>query len=90
MRRGQYIDLTGLDLDRKGGRTMSDEKRITYLGTVDLSDDDEKTVALNIPTNGDLDPDAIKAAIACAEEEKAQRKRAESEKLRSQFLGERK
>jgi hypothetical protein len=72
---------------RKESDPMADEpKRITLLGVV-VVEDGEPIPVFDLP---DADPDVLAQAIAAAEEEKVQRKLAESEKLRSQFLGERK
>jgi hypothetical protein len=66
---------------------VTDEPRKIYLGTITV-EEGEATPVFDIPL--DADPDVLAKAILQAEEEKAQRKLAESEKLRSQFLGERK
>lgn len=62
---------------------MSDEKRITYLGTVTL-DDGVKTIAFDIPA--DADADTIKAAIERAEAEKVAAQARELARLRQMFL----
>jgi hypothetical protein len=66
---------------------MSDEptKGVIYLGTVDLSDG-EKTIALDLPLNADVE--TIRAAIEAAEEVKAAAARAETKRLRDMFLPE--
>jgi hypothetical protein len=58
------------------------EKRVTLLGVVAL--EPGESVAFAIPP--DLDPDAIRAAIAAAEAEKRAAAARESERLRKMFL----
>jgi hypothetical protein len=62
------------------------ERRVTLLGVVTV-EEGEAIPVFDLP---DADPDVLAKAIAAAEEEKARVKLAESEKLRSQFLGEHK
>jgi hypothetical protein len=66
---------------------MSDpEKRTIYLGTVNLGDGDEESIAFAIPT--DATPEKIAAAIEVANKEKAEAQERESRRLREMFLTE--
>jgi hypothetical protein len=58
------------------------ERRVTLLGVVTV-EDGEAIPVFDLP---DADPDVLAKAIAEAEAEKAQRKLAESAKLRAMFL----
>jgi hypothetical protein len=59
------------------------ERRVTLLGVVTV-EEGEAIPVFDIPL--DADPDVLAKAILQAEEEKAQRKLAESEKIRAMFL----
>jgi hypothetical protein len=65
---------------------MSDEPKITLLAVIATEPDE--SVAFAIPDTLDaLDADTIAKAIEQAEAEKAQRKLAETARLREMFLG---
>jgi hypothetical protein len=66
--------------------TDKPEKRVMLIGVVSV-EPGEAIPIFDIP---DADPDVLAKAILQAEAEKARAKLVESEKLRSQFLGERK
>jgi hypothetical protein len=61
---------------------MSDEKRITYLGTITTEPDE--AIAFNIPA--DASAEEIAAALAKHEADKAAAQVAESKRLRALFL----
>jgi hypothetical protein len=67
--------------DRKRERPVS-ETRVTFLGAITV--DPDKTIAFDIPP--DADADAIRAALAAAEEERAAAQAREAKRLREIFL----
>jgi hypothetical protein len=67
--------------DRNRERPVS-ETRVTFLGAITV--DPDKTIAFDIPP--DADADAIRAALAAAEEERAAAQAREAKRLREIFL----